>query len=299
MVIKDRVRSIDNSLATIGKHLQRLEEEYLADVDAEAKKFNAHVVPSLKTLIKNIESQVKKYDKLIKSEQKLGHEISKELIEEFKSMVEILEKSKKSLYFPNNSIIFGEGGIYLAANDIWLQSLSGKFELNLISHPEEPKLEFFLTGLNSNPGIEFCIRLEDFKLKSDDGKGIPNLSFDEVNLSMMLAIRLVLVFNYKSCSWLIGQDSIKLDIIRFEGPYGLNKGIVTTVINLLTPLIMKVLTESLPVEMGLFIRTLPSRLQVAGEFNIAGTELAHLSQAINKSILLSFLTGFFYNIAIV
>ena len=58
----------------------------------------------MKTLIIKIESQVKKYEGVIKSERKLGHEISKELLDEFESMVEVLEKSKKSLYFPNSSI---------------------------------------------------------------------------------------------------------------------------------------------------------------------------------------------------
>ena len=291
MSVKDKTKTIDSSLSAIGKHLRQLEDEYRTEADSFTRHFNLHISPSIRKVVTNIAQQVRKVALLVAAERKLGRPICKELQEEYDASKEILEKSKRSIYFPDSAIVLGEGGIYVAMDDVWLQHVSGKFDLNLISHPDEPQLMFSLSGVGKEAGVSLCIKLESFKLRCDAGTGVPDISLDEVTLSVVVAMKVTMVFNYQQCCWGLLPGNFKLELISFKGPYGLNKSIVSTVLGLVTPIIRAALVDNLPVEVGLLIRSLKAPLVVAGEFVVTGTELSDLDESVRDSGLMAGLTG--------
>lgn len=68
--------------------------------------------------------------------------------------------------------------------------------------------------------------------------------------------------------------------------------VVGTILALVIPLIRSQIINSLPVELGLFLKTLPSPFTVSGEFDITGPELDILSTNMEKCHLLHVLSGY-------
>lgn len=62
--------------------------------------------------------------------------------------------------------------------------------------------------------------------------------------------------------------------------------IVGLVVSLITPTIRNLLTQNLPYELGLLIRTFPSPFSITGAFDIQGLQIDQLSTEWNKSFFL-------------
>ena len=134
----------DTVLTDIGKQIKALESDFKKWEELHTKEWKAVTKPRLEGQVSKLEAKVKSIQARIDLESELGLGLGLE--EELKKTVELLETKKKTIFFPNSRIKVGQADVYLGLDDLWLESASGQFVLDLIPHPETPQIHLLLTG---------------------------------------------------------------------------------------------------------------------------------------------------------
>jgi hypothetical protein len=129
-------------------------------------------------------------------------------------------------------IVLGQGGVYCALDDLWVEVASGYFNLDIIpSNREAPTIRCVLSGASkhkadANSGMSVKIKLEGLKLAGDSGKGIPKLAFESISVTLVLQANIKLVYNTVTQKWDSPPKHFQIQILSFKGPYGMTKGYV-------------------------------------------------------------------------
>lgn len=255
----------EDKLLVIAAQLSKKESE--ADKELEENKtiYENFTQPALKKTVEGLEKQI---DKL---KDQLGSTPSDELEDMLDALISEHKKSSCMLYFPNSVHRLAAGGVYCALDDFWLENVTGKFTLELLPAmgSEVGQLVFLLTGKDEAPGVSAIFHMSNFKLRGDSLL-VPSLNYEDMDVEVVFTVTVVLSFNKASKKWDIEEDDFKVDVMTFEGPFGLTAGVISAVLGIVTPLLRRQVLRELPAELGKVIATLPCPLQVNGAFQVDG-----------------------------
>ena len=154
----------DSTLLELGRQIKVLESDFKKWEDLQLKEWKTVTKPHLEAQISKLEVKLKSMQAKIDAESESGLGLNME--EELKSLSEQLEKKKKILFFPLSRIRLGQAGVYLGLDDVWLESASGHFLLDLIPHSETPRIHLLLSGTVFDPDAGISIRLLFQRLSS-------------------------------------------------------------------------------------------------------------------------------------
>ena len=245
--------------------LEAKEEEALQEIEEKKKDYEKNILPELKKTVDGLERQID----TLKDQLKVSP--SDELEFTYDTLVAEHKKTSCKLYFPDSVHRLTSGGIYFAVDDFWLENINGKFDLELLPAmgSDVGQLVFVLSGQQDQPGVSGKFHMTNFKLKGDSLL-VPSLNFDDMDVEVVFTVTIVLSFNSTLQKWIIKEDDFKIDILEFEGPFGLTKGVISAILSIVTPLVKRQVLKELPVEFGAFIVVLPCPLQVNGTFQADG-----------------------------
>lgn len=274
----DSVRIVkDESLTLIGDQIKQLINDCHREEERIQQDWKTNTAPLLKEIIDNLEVTINNLKKRILSEIDQGSAHVAALEEELDGQLEVQDKTKCSLYFPNSINTLGKSGLYIAFDDLWLENISGNFELEVqpasALENEKSEIVFVLKGhedsLPNSNGVTAQLHVGFFKLNSDS-RAVPAIAFDDLKIEVSVEVRIVLAFNMSTKQWEINSDGFIINMLEFKGPFGLNKGIVSTIIKMAIPILKYQLRKELPPEIGQLMSSLPSPLLVSGTFHIDG-----------------------------
>jgi hypothetical protein len=254
---------------------------------------------SLKKSVETLENKIERLKKKLKecsggsggSGGSGSDECVSEAVEE--ELEEVVKEHKKlscRLYFPHSVHRMSSGGIYCALDDFWLECITGNFNLELLPAmgSDVGQVVFVLSGQassSSSGGVSECgsgsgssasegvaakFHMTNFKLKGDHLL-VPSLSFDDMDVEVVFTVTVVLSFSKVTKKWHIDEDDFKVDVLEFDGPFGLTTGVLGAILGIITPLVRRQVLRELPVELGDLITSLPCPLQVNGTFQAQGT----------------------------
>eukprot|EP01035_Chromulina_nebulosa_P017380 gene17380-22928_t len=282
--ILDKILRIkDPSLTAIGKQIREKELECSQIVESDAKDWNKYNKPALQIQINELEKYCNNIKYKIEHDLNEGVEYINNLEEELKIYSNRLEDVKKKFYFPDSAITFGQNGMYYGMDDFWLENYSGHFDIEIIPSKDLPIVKLLMKGTNVNEGFKIILKADGFKLAGDKGKRIPKLRMESLKVTVSLTASLIISYDIKSSTWISNPKDFKLELLSFKGPYGITKSMVGIMLSIISPTIRSKVVNSLPVELGLLARTLPSPFSMRGEFDITGPELSLLSTSFEKS----------------
>jgi hypothetical protein len=287
------------SLQEIAKEIKRLEGESKKEQDTAMREFNKTEVPVFKITVKDLELRINALKKRIKSEFSIGEAHIKSLEAEMDGFAATLDQTKCKLYFPCSIFAVGSAGVYCAFDDVWLEQLSGGFNVQLFPSATENTAQIvcLLHGAGviqdtTDSGLSMHLLIDNFKLRGDTGKGVPPLTFERLEIAVTVAVTIILTFNEDTKSWSSPSDQFKVNIISFKGPFGINRSVVSTVLTVAIPIVKHLLLKNIPEEIGMLLRTLPTHTKVAGEFRINGAlQISSLSDYMHNSASLCEVLG--------
>lgn len=126
-------------------------------------------------------------------------------------------------------------------------------------------------------GISIRIKLDNFKLAGDRGKGVPKISLESTKVTVCVKVHMTIKFNVKANKWTTSPKDFRIELLSFKGPYGINKSIVSATLAVVVPTLRSEILQLLPLEVGYLLRTLPSPLSINGDFYVSGTKLSDLT----------------------
>jgi hypothetical protein len=112
------------------------------------------------------------------------------------------------------------------------------------------------------------LRLQGLKLAGDKGRSVPKLHFDSIDVLLVLRASLLVTFNMESLLWEAQPASFRIQVVRFKGPYGLSRPLISPILSLLAPFIRRHVLAALPEELGHFARTLPTAFTLKGRLTL-------------------------------
>ena len=269
-------------LLGIGRQLREVEAECAREAEKNSKDFKKHQYPQYKMQSKEMEKSLATLEAKLKKLTKASEQEVLALEEVINAHRDALDATKKRLLFPDSVHTLGGNGVYFAIDDVWLERVSGVFVADLIGSLTSPQIIVVLTGVESGPnsGTTIKVKLQGFKLNAT---GAPALSLNETVVTACVRASLLTSFNVPTNSWKISSNNFKIELLKFSGPYGLTRPIVSTILGMVSSLIRKAIIDALPQEIGHFLRTLPIPFGVRGEFELLGTPLSHLSKPLHES----------------
>jgi len=285
-IVHDSILRIknDQELLSISKKIIILEEECKKNEEIWLKEWTRNRKAILKFDIKELDNHYNKLMKRVDKEAHMGLDHANMLDSEIKRTKDELEKKKREYFFPLHHLVVGDSGIYAGLDDIILDHMSGNFNLKINPSKDSPSISILITGKDSlESGISINLKADGFQLKGDKGKGIPRLRLESIGLNIVLRIDITIKFNVKKNSWETSPEEFNVQILSFKGPLGTSKLLVGATLKLLTPIIRYQVLNALPHELGDFIKSLPSAVNIHGDFSILGTELKHFTNDLKKS----------------
>lgn len=281
-----------SKLLIIAKEIKLCETENKRVQDDVIKEFNKTSVPVLKVTLKDLDARIKVLRKRITSETDRGDEHVLSLEEELERLISMHNEQKCKMLFPHSTFSAGSAGVYCAIDDFWLEKISGKFDVQLLPPEGDqkfPQLIVLLSGAAGSletdlNGVSALLQIWNFKLKGDANKGVPPLSFSSLQLAITFSLTLLLTYNADTKRWTAPAEHFKISILRFKGPFGISRGVISTILALVVPILKHFVLKLLPPEIGLLINSLPSPTKIAGEFNIKNNLTV---DSINNSFALS------------
>jgi len=270
----------DSGLVAIGKQISLIEAFCKKDEEHAEQEWKKTEKPQLESQIKELEKSCANLNSRIEKEIHAGLEHINMLERDVKAHQEVLETVKKRYYFPNSSIVVGQGGVYAGLDDIWLEHASGHFEVELVPCKDRPQIKVILTSGNisdGEKGVSIRLKAEGFKLAGDKGKGIPKLSMSSIKLTLVLVANILIDYDHKLSKWVTSSKNFSIKIISFKGPYGTSKSIMGAILSVITPTLRTQILKNLPHELGQLLRTLPSPFCIRGDFHVSGIELNLIS----------------------
>ena len=275
----------DTNLIAIGKQISALEAACKNDEDKEQQEFNEDCAVHLNIQVKELENICERYRNQIEADKDKGINHIRALERELLIHIRSLETKKKKKYFPFSHITIGQGGIYAAVNELWVENISGNFSLEVV--PGQGQVSS--PTLKINLAVTLHIQATGFKLYGEKGKNIPRLSFDKLKVRLSVNSEIIMRYDVIKTIWI--SDVFHFKVLSFKGPYGLSKSLVSTLLSLFKSQIKKGILDSFPSELGELLKGLPSNLNLSGEFDINGMSLKELSSNIYKSPTFVELTG--------
>ena len=285
-IVNDSILRIknDQELLLISKKIIILEEECKKNEEIWLKEWTRNRKAILKFDIKELDNHYNKLIKRVDKEANMGLDHANMLDSEIKRTKDELEKKKREYFFPLHHLVIGDSGIYAGLDDIILDHMSGNFNLKINPSKDNPSISILITGKDSlESGISINLKADGFQLKGDKGKGIPRLRLESIGLNIVLRIDITIKFNVKKNSWETSPEQFNVQILSFKGPLGTSKLLVGATLKLLIPIIRYQVLNALPHELGDFIKSLPSAVNIHGDFSILGTELKHFTNDLKKS----------------
>jgi len=284
----------DAVLNLLGKEIKQAEEELARRIAEDETDWNDLQKPMYEQQLTRIAAQIKaiesQIEKNAKDETALKDDVAQtELNKEYEAHKDVLEDTKKRVYFPHSKYTLGGDGVYIALDDFWLEYASGTFAIDALPGVN-PQVVITLTkkdlpeassvGSSSSSANEgLCLRLkaDGFKLAGDKGKGVPKIKLSELKITLQIKVEITLTFDSASKQWKTSAKDFVITLLAFRGPFGISRTLVATILTLVKPLIRKAVCSAVPVEIGLIIKSLPSRFSVRGSFDIYGTKLRALT----------------------
>jgi hypothetical protein len=215
----------NSTLVAIGKQIKFLEAESKKAEDARKKIWKDTEKPKLEQEISQLEKKLTALKQQLEKEAHKGLEHINVIDEEIRQILEKLDVLKQKLYFPFSPIRLGQGGVYLALTDFWLETTSGSFSIDINNDSNIPVIKLVLVGTYDNPsaGVIARLKVEGFKLAGDRGSGVPKLAFDSISITIAFSVSVRLYYDLKKQKWMLPKTDFSLKIISFKGPYGLNR----------------------------------------------------------------------------
>ncbi len=214
------------TLTAIGKQIVFLESASKKAEDIRKKAWKDQAKPKLEAQVAELEKKIASIKSQLEREAFNDANHINRLDEDLRLIVEQLDSSKRKLYFPTSPITLGQGGVYLGLTDFWLEESCGSFSLELSTVQNTPIIRVQLAGtseLGEDAGVTARVKIEGFKLVGDKGKGVPKISFDNLNITVAFSVMLKLSYDQVSNQWRLPKSDLILKIISFKGPYGLNR----------------------------------------------------------------------------
>lgn len=270
----------DSGLIAIGKQISLIEAFCKKDEEHAEQEWKKTEKPQLESQIKELEKSCANLNSRIEKEIRIGLEHINALERDVKAHQEVLESVKKRFYFPNSSIVVGQGGVYAGLDDVWLEHASGHFEIELVPCKDKPQIKVVLTSGNiseGEKGVSIRLKAEGFKLAGDKGKGIPKLSMSSIKLTLVLVANILIDYDHKLSKWVTNSKNFSIKLVSFKGPYGTSKSIMGAILSIITPTLRTQMLKNLPHELGQLLRTLPSPFCIRGDFHVSGIELNLIS----------------------
>lgn len=223
------IRVRDPALVAIGKQIKAIETECKTIDDSDNNDWLKYNKPALVIQIRELEKVCESLKQNIDKEVHKGLDYISKLEEELRHYTNRLEEAKKKFYFPHSLISLGQGGVYMAFDDFWLENASGHFDIDLVPSRDTPEFKIILTGSkdkdgNINGGMSFRLRVDGFKLAGDKGKRIPKFKFDEMKVLVSLRASIIIHYEVSISKWVIkNPKNFKIELLSFKGPYGISQ----------------------------------------------------------------------------
>jgi hypothetical protein len=298
-LLKDEaLKKKNRKVREIAKQLRVLEKESERIYEAEKAEWRNNSLPRLQEQVAALEERVAQFKSRLEDEAVAGVAHQNMLEEELLAHTEVLEDTKKKMYFPFSPISLGSGGVYMAFDDIWLENMSGQVNFSLQPNRDKPYISLVLEGFTDGgegedkeegdmhsgkekceEGMKVTFKIDHFKSAGDKGKNVPRTTLAEVKVRLSLIVNVLLYFDTGKKVWCCdGGDDFRMELLKFRGPFGTGKNMVNGILNLMAPKIMAVILEILPRELGELISSLPSPTELRGHFEVKGTPLTTLSE---------------------
>lgn len=270
------------SLRLLGMQIRELELECEREADTAVKEWKLTQYPMYRATVREIEKAVSALEDQIKKESNVSEEHVLSLEETLKAHVDVLNATKKRMYFPNSNLSSGSADAFFAIDDFWVEDVSGVFVVDMIGSLSSPQVIVNLTGTADGPnsGVNVKLKLEGFKLRA---KGAPSISVQETVLTACVKMSMMLTFVAASNKWQLLPADFRLDLLAFSGPYGLSRAFVSTILSMVGGKIREAILVALPMEVGHLLMTLPIPFAVRGEFAVRGTPLSLLCSPLDEA----------------
>lgn len=286
-----------------------MEDQAEREEAERVKHFKSDRRPVLQGQIKNLESLCADLRQKIEVDVKKGLEHIAQLESSLAMNTERLEDLKKQYHFYKSALVYGEGGMYMGLDDVWLEIGAGCFLVDLVPvNRKMPELIILMSGVQQyseytmapqdevppsgeDTGVTLKIRLEGVKLAGEN-LSIPKLNFDVVDIVMSVRASLSLRFDLETSKWHTSPQAFNLEVLSFKGPYGLSKTIMSPLLSMLSPTLRRFMINRMPPELGTLIRTFPSPFSMRGEFEVKGIDLQHLKLPLAQSSVIISVSGY-------
>jgi hypothetical protein len=279
------------SLKWIGRQLRDLEGECERETETAHREWKKAQYPQYKAAVVEIERSITELKSKIKDESDVSEEHVLSLEETLKAHIDVLNSTKKRLYFPNSNLSSGSADAFFAIDDFWVEDISGVFIIDMVGSLVSPEVLVSLLGTSegSGSGVSLKLKLEGFKLRA---KGAPSINVEEAVLTACVKVSMLLTFVAATNKWQLLPADFRLDLLTFSGPYGLSRAFVSTILAMVSSKIREAILLALPMEIGHLLMTLPIPFGIRGEFAICGTPLSHLSSPLTEAHDLCHSLGF-------
>lgn len=273
------------------------------------KHFKSDRRPVLQGQIKNLESLCTDLRQKIEVDVKKGLEHIAQLEASLAMNTERLEDLKKQYFFYKSALVYGENGIYMGLDDVWLEIGAGCFLVDLVPvNRKMPELIILMSGVQQyseytmapqgevaatgeDTGVTLKIRLEGVKL-SGENLSIPKMNFELVDIVLSVRASMSLRFDLAQSKWEASAKDFSLEVLSFKGPYGLSKTLMSPLLSMLSPTLRRFMVNRMPPELGTLIRTFPSPFSMRGEFEAKGIDLQHLKAPLAQSSIITSISGY-------
>lgn len=138
----------DPLLESIGEQLQDLEDEVVLLEETKWQDWRKNDAPAMKQLIENLEEKIESYRSRLSKEKTRGGEHISLMEEKIQEKLLLRDETKLMYHFPQSKTSFGQDGLYMAFDDLWIENISGKFEIEISPSMGSGvgKIIFLLTG---------------------------------------------------------------------------------------------------------------------------------------------------------
>lgn len=284
----------NQNLLNLGKQIFSIEMTCKKDEENSIKKWNREQKPLLMKEIKEYEIECKRLKALIDKEIDKGLDHISSYETELNDKEHLMEAVKRKYHLPRSDIVLGNGGVYVGLDDLWIENISGLFQFEMIPYSrnnsnskynEFPCIKIVLSGSDPvNSGVSIRLKVQGFKIAGDKGKRIPQITMEEIKVTMVVNVVIIAHYNTSKNKWEISSsENFKIQILSFKGPFGISRNFVRTILSLVIPMIRRAILDSLPKELGQLIKTLQQPFCINGDFDIIGIELHFLENPLEKN----------------
>jgi hypothetical protein len=121
----------DPTLDAIGEQIQQIETEIRQEHEAKLAHWKKSIVPDIKVSMQKTEERISALKAQLKSDPSRDDNKVLGMKIELKELRDHLDLIKRELYFPENLESFGSDGLYFGYDHLWLQDVSGAFNLEV------------------------------------------------------------------------------------------------------------------------------------------------------------------------